>query len=62
MTYRVIIDFGPIEITVMNWSDTPDTEKIYESSIKFLKEEGFTLPNDYYPSITITPAPEWDEE
>jgi hypothetical protein len=62
MTYRVLIDFGPIEITVMQFSDTPIHETIYQSALGSLKEEGFSLPDDVYPNVIITPAPEWDEE
>lgn len=61
MTYRVIIDYGQAEITVMIWSDTPNTHSIYESALDYLNKEGWTLPPEY-PAITITPAPEWDEE
>lgn len=62
MTYRVILDFGPIELTVMTWSDTSNHDEIYQSSLNFLEEEGFSIPQDNYPAVTITPAPEWDEE
>jgi hypothetical protein len=62
MTYRVILDYGPIELTVMIWSDTSNSNTIYESTLKFLEEEGFSVPKDNYPAATITPAPEWDEE
>jgi len=60
MTYRVIIDFGPTELSVMIDSNTSDNNEIYNKTMLYLKNEGWMLPNEY-PAITITPAPEWDE-
>jgi len=61
MTYRVIIDYGEVELSAMIWSNTPNTDEIYKKTMEHLEREGWTLP-PAYPVITITPAPEWDEE
>lgn len=41
MTYRVIIDYGEVELTAMIWSDTPDTDIIYQKTIDHLNKEGW---------------------
>lgn len=61
MTYRVIFDFGDIEVTVYHQTKEKENEKIVDGAIQQVIDRNFGFPGE--PSIkTVEPCPEWGEE
>lgn len=61
MTYRVVFDYGDIEIVVMTQIDSMEDGEIQEEAQKQLKDRGFELPRELFIMI-VEAAPEWEEE
>jgi hypothetical protein len=61
MTYRVIFDYGDIEMMVMLGTDSTEEEEIREEAEQVLVERGFGLTEEI-PILIIEKAPEWEEE
>ncbi|WP_306010489.1 hypothetical protein [Bacillus sp. MMSF_3328] len=61
MMFRVLFDFGDIEVTVFHRSNATNNEDIIDGAIQQVIDRGFGFPAE--PSITnVEPCPEWDEE
>jgi hypothetical protein len=61
MTYRVIFDYGDIEVMVMIGTDSTENEDIREEAEAVIIERGMSLPPEIA-MVDITKAPEWEEE
>jgi hypothetical protein len=61
MTYRVTFDYGDIEVTVMQKSNSSDENAIQEKAIQTIINRDFSLPPEQA-IVTIEPAPEWEEK
>jgi hypothetical protein len=61
MTYRVIFDYGDIEMMIMLGTDSTEEEAIREEAESAIVERGFGLAEEI-PTLIIEKAPEWEEE
>lgn len=61
MTYRVIFDFGDVEISIMYPSTLKNFSLIADEAAKSLLKKGITFNPDEA-IIDVTPAPEWEED
>lgn len=61
MTYRVILDYGDVELTIMHKTNEHEEEQIMEEVIETLIKRGFGLPPEEFITV-IESAPEWQEE
>ncbi|PFP29385.1 hypothetical protein COJ96_10805 [Bacillus sp. AFS073361] len=61
MMYRVLFDFGDIEVTVFHRSEEKENEKIVDGAIQQVIDRNFGFPGE--PSIkSVEACPEWDED
>jgi hypothetical protein len=61
MMYRVVFDFGDIEVTVFHRSVEKDQQEIVDGAIQQVIDRGFGFPAE--PSMTtVEPCPEWEAD
>lgn len=60
MNYRVILDYGDIEVMIIHKSDLINESEILEEVYSSLSMRRFELPPEES-IITIEKAPEWEE-
>lgn len=61
MMYRMIFDFGDIEVTVFHRTHETDEQKIIDGALQQVIDRGFGFPPEPS-SISHEPCPEWDEQ
>ncbi|MEH7114550.1 hypothetical protein V7124_19620 [Neobacillus niacini] len=62
MTYRVIFDYGNIEVSVWVQTAETDVQQIAQVAIDELISRDFGLGPEIPTVVDVAPCPEWDED
>lgn len=62
MTFRIILDYGDLEVTVYHTTSLKDDDSILAEAIESIKERGLVLPPEEWNNTVVEPAMGWDEE